>query len=176
MHGCYIDQFPVVKGVLLIASCLSHERKTGYQTDQSKLSYPKTILIGQFYILFYAHGTSNLKSMVLYISVWHAKMTSYVCNSTVATAYQAVHANCILHTVRPWYSQTTSHLRWACSNCALCTEIISRALSSLFNALCSSSCTWLNTPGLTIADSYMYSNRACTFIHTYINGWSHGVC
>ena len=49
-----------------ISGCLSHECKTGNQTDQSKspTSSGTAILIGQFDFPFYIHGTSNLKSTV----------------------------------------------------------------------------------------------------------------
>ena len=50
-------QFPECRGIPLISGCLSHERKTGNQTDHSKSPYPMTsaILIGQFDFPFYVH-------------------------------------------------------------------------------------------------------------------------
>ena len=53
---------PVVANYIQsITGCLSHERKTGNQTDQSKSPYPMTsaILIGQFDFTFYVPGTST---------------------------------------------------------------------------------------------------------------------
>ena len=49
-----------------ISGCLSHECKTGNQTDQSISPYPMTsaILIGRFHFLVLRSWTSNLKSTV----------------------------------------------------------------------------------------------------------------
>ena len=92
--------------LLSISGCLSHERKMGNQTDQSKspTSSGTAILIGQFDFLFYVHGTSNLKSMVC-INCSHISLPAYTShnnyylrnNVTMATDKHSMNNSTIHH-------------------------------------------------------------------------------
>ena len=78
--------------VLSISGCLSHERKTGNQTDQSKSLYLMTsaILIGQFDFPFYVHRTSNLK-LTVYIALFKVSTLGW-CNTGQSHLMHSLHS------------------------------------------------------------------------------------